>query len=468
MIPALAGILLVLAALGTPGADKILLIGDRTFGDGERIVEALDAMVAASGVVGDTRFAFLPDADIADDDLVTMLQNRTDLRAIIAVVGDLSLLKGVDPNRDIPDEQHELTSREIDEQQLTAAMDRLADHAQRTDVQLVFATAPLGRQGRVEVPELLHLADVVRERTPVIDLADSFRELETASLFSNGIDELDAFGHEAAARVIFQALCRDESGLPPRDDEERAARATRRALDAWLVADVPRFQTAMNEAIQYPPTTRASAVQQAALFTARDGLMASCALWEAIVPPAGPCDTPGLPLARLLCRHAPTKLESRDPVESGILSIAHRILAGKPFEAWKLGMEFTAEQPNRPEAWITLEIASRAAGREGPEPETGCLASLRAVGCAKITETRVLSARRKDAGAALSLPVLLVAHAPYQTLTPTGPMLERLRREVHLGLHAAAFNIWQRDTRRLLIPPTWHAEAKRLQAAQEN
>jgi hypothetical protein len=483
LIPVLAGTLLVLSGLvspspfpqaagpGTPSAparDRILLIGGRTFAEGGRVIEALDAMVAASGVVGDSRFELLPDAKLTDEELGQVLEGQTDLRAIIAVVGDLSVMRGIDPNRDIPDDQRALSSRQIDEVELNAAMDRLEACAQRLGTHLVFSTAPLGLQGRVETPELLRVADIVDERARVLHLAADFRMRESASLFANGIDQLDNLGHEEAARLMFHRLCRDETFLPSRNDDERIARAGQRALDAWLMADEPRFLSAMAEATRHTPGTRLGAVREAALYAARDGLLASCERWTAAGPLQGPCAIPGLSIARLLCRQTTEPQTSCDPFEQELLAVAMPILEARWIDAWRLATEVVDRHPNRTEAWITLEAAARASGHEPGALAEGALPSLSAGGWKPVSEARAVAILRERAAGMTWLPVLLVASAPYAGQTPTGPILERLKRDYRQGWHARALNIWGRDTRGLLIPPVWSAELERLKATSQN
>jgi hypothetical protein len=462
LIPVLAGILFTALGLASsesllpaPPQDHILLAGGRTFAGGSRVEETLNAMAAASGVIGDSRFALLSEADFARKNFATVLKIWGKPRAILAVVGDLSYMKGIDPTVGIPVNQNVLSSRKINEARLATALGRLETNARLHEVPLVFATAPLGKQGRVETPELLRVARAVRERDSTLDLQALFQERESTPLFLNGIDILDNFGHEETARLIFKEICSPNSLLPARTDEERQARATQRALDAWMEADEPGFETAADEALQYTPTTTLGKVRQAALYTARDGFKASWRRWASIESEETQSAPLGLALALVLARRTPASLASSHLFEAELLAIAKMILSNNRTEAWNNSRELIAQYPHRPEAWIISKIASRTAHQQAVASDAQFLSTLEAMGWQPIAKNRVLEALQTKSGATMSLPVMLVASAPYETLTPTGPALEQCRRTYQLGLRGKALSKWKRDTSDFLVPPAW-------------
>jgi len=475
LIPALAGILFTALGLASSEPflparlqDHILLVGGRTFAGGTRVVEALNAMVAASGVIGDSRFAVLSEVNVTDKNFASALENRDGPRAIVAVIGDMSSMNGIDPTVGIPTDQGVLTSRQIDEARLTAAMEQLEAYAQLHDAPLVFATAPLGKQGRVETPELLRVAEVVRERGSTLDLQAFFQERESAPLFLNGIDILDDFGHEETARLIFEEICSANSLLPARTNDEREARATQRALNAWMDADEARFESAVREALQYTPTTTLGKVRQAALYTARDGFSASWKRWVAIKPEGNQSGPLGLALALILSRRTPESQTSSHPFEAELLAIAKLTLANNRNEAWNRSQEVITQYPHRPEAWIISRVVSRTAQQQAFASNGKFFKTLDAMGWQPIAKTRVVEALQTESGASMSLPVMLVASAPYETLAPTGAALEQYRRTFRLGFRAKALHKWKRDISEMIAPPAWLDAVDRMKASGKN
>jgi hypothetical protein len=471
LISGLAGILLTglsFAApeplLPVPPQDHILLVGGRTFAGGSRVEETLNAMAAASGVIGDSRFALLSEADFARKNFAAILKTWGKPRAILAVVGDLSYMKGIDPTVGIPVNQNVLSSRKINEARLATAMDRLEANARLHKVPLVFVTAPLGKQGRVETPELLRVARAVRERDSTLDLQALFQERESTPLFLNGIDILDNFGHEETARLIFKEICSPNSLLPARTDEERQARATQRALDAWMAADESGFEAAAKEALRSTSTTTLGKVRQAAVYTARDGFKASWRRWASIDSEESQSAPLGLTLALALSRRAPASLTSSHPFEAKLLAVAKLILSNNRTEAWNSSQELIAQYPHRPEAWIISKIASRTAHQQDVMSDAQFFLTLEAMGWQPIAKNRVLEALQTESGATMSLPVMLIASAPYETLTPTGPALEQCRRTYQMGLRGEALRKWKRDTSDLLVPPAWHDTIDQMKA----
>ena len=186
-----------------PPGDTLLLLGARSFGADSRAAELLDDMAAATDVLGPARFEIVRAA--SPDRFADALRGHDGLRAVIALVGDLSVLHGVDPTV-WPRFEPELTSRVPDLDALDEALDRLRRAVAERGGTLVLATAPLGMQGRIEVPELLGVHAHLRERArdldvPLLDLAAHFADLDPAPLFANGIDVLDGYGDDELARA---------------------------------------------------------------------------------------------------------------------------------------------------------------------------------------------------------------------------------------------------------------------------
>ena len=95
-------LLLTLACGPSPsGGDTIVLLGGQVFGAGDRPARLLDELAQASGALGPSRFRVVGEPGDHPADLLARLETQDDLRAVVAVVGDLALMHEVDPNRAI-------------------------------------------------------------------------------------------------------------------------------------------------------------------------------------------------------------------------------------------------------------------------------------------------------------------------------------------------------------------------------
>ncbi len=470
---ALAG--LCVAAQDVP--DTILLVGGRSFGESQHVADALNGMLAASGVLGPSRVALLPGWEANDEGLSEQFAKGPTPRALFVIVGNLSILQNIDPSRPIPTAPKELSSREIDLAALGRQLDELVMAAGRMDTPLVFVTAPLGKQGRLETPELLSVAQALRTRSPLLDLAADFRERENLALFENGVDSLNAWGREAAARRLFDALCRDETLVPARTQAERAARASQRALSAWAQADHEAFERLTAEALEFAAETPNEAGRHAALRTARDGLRNSAQHWLAVGEGTRPTlegSVPGLAVARLLLGPPEAALHSDDPFEQQFLHVASQLAAGQTGAAARASREQVSTTPHRVESWIALQIAALVTDSNtqdtlveigGPSPEEA-LASVGLVTSGPLSLARQADLISMGWQAAELLPVTLTVEAPFRHLEPHGPAQAALHRRFGIKMRHSALNLWAHDVRGALVPPAWKDALEQLRGGR--
>lgn len=455
MSPALAGLALLVAGLAPLPADTILLVGDRTFGGSTRVAETLDALAAATGIVGDTRFEVLADVGASDERLPATLADRDDLRAALVVLGDLTFLPGVDPTRDVPPDQHALTDRTVDPRALDDALARVEALRATSSCPVVLVTAPLGEQARVEVPELLPIAERVRSLPPVLDLAATFHAREDSPMFGNHLDVLDGFGHEAFARAVFVELCRQDGPLAPRDASERAARLARRALEAWA-ADDAGWAVLAEEAVSLDASTHAARAQQAALVGLLEGKVAARAAWTRV---GG--DVPGRMLAAVTLHVDSPVPPAEDPAEALLAEAVALALTGRRDAARDLLSDARARFPHRFDTWLVATRAS-ASREEADRLVAEALSALRRLDPAPVVQRR---AREALLASVFPVPQLLAAcvlQAPFEGCVPTGPALDRARRAARLDLVEIARTRWERDRAGAPVPPAWDAEVRRL------
>jgi hypothetical protein len=459
----------VLLALSLPGCegrsalardaakDVVLLVGINTFAGGDRAARLLSDSTAATDVLGPARFELLAAAGARPADLPALLRERLaradDVRAVVAVLGDLTVLTGVDPSRP-PEARRELTRREPRTDELLAARAGLLEAAQAHGATLLVATAPLGRQGRVEVPELLAAAAALREAGPVIDLQAAFLAHDDAPRFANGIDRLDDWGHDQLARELMPALL---EALPPRDDAERVARLQARALEAFAQGREAEWRALLPEVRAAPAGTPRAAARRAALLMAADGIEACAGEWAAI-DAGGLADVPGLAAGRLLAQRSPGDLQPRDEVEQGFVAVSQAIAAGSP-SASDLALAVVDLYPERLEAWIALQLAGTTVGPprdwRGPARRT-----LRLFEGGPVAEAQV--ERLLDAWPATldALPALLCASRARAGQRPVGPLLETARRSAALGLDEHASAVLRNGANDLRLPPSWRELAE--------
>ena len=482
------------------GASRtILLLGCRTFGGSTRVATLLDDIAAATDVLGPTHFLVEAPPGCAPADLPVLLGRHPEASIAIAIVGDLSVLDGVDPSQP-PAALERLTSRQVPMDALREMLGRLEQTARSQGTTLLLATAPLGRQARLEVPELDAVAELVRERGAALDLARDFRALEPAPLFSNGIDRLDDFGHDELAAALYACCLQDGGPLPARDAAETSARLQARALEAFHADREADFAQLAAQALASgeAPASPRHAARLAALAGAREGFAAAAPRWAAI---AGPEESvPGLALGRALLRaahygaepgaqsdpppgrEASGTVDSRDAAVSGAASP----LAGEPCDASPRAFEaelvealeglrsadgHAAElaercvraHPERLEAWIALQVVSLALP---PVRDMRGEARRHLALCPRDTVPESLLTRvlRSWPLAVDDLPALLLASRVREGMLPTGPLLQTARRRASLGYVDHALEMLRTGLQGLRVPPAWERELQRIEA----
>lgn len=347
-------------------------------------------------------------------------------RAVIAVLGDRTLLEAVDPLA-LPDVDG-LVSRRVD---VEAWLAGVADLRARG---VLVATAPLGFPGRVEIPELVEAAEALRDAGLVdVDLAAAFVEAgDERVLTERGYDVLDTFGEQLVVRALFDAIAFDDV-VPPRDDAERAARRETRALDAWLLGrDGWRALVATAVDDEAPPPSLRHAARRAALRTARNGWRGGAAYDTLTVPPDDP-DAPGLALALVLAGRAPSGWTPSDPVEAGLLAAL-----ADPGTAPERLAALTAAHPHRLDAWFARQLVDLATTR--PKHLRGrALRALDAHRYAAPPLDAALDLATPWPGAAADvLAALVAAQRPFARHVPSGPWLDDARRRARLGFPGVA------------------------------
>ena len=457
-----------------PPGDTLLLLGARSFGADTRAAELLDDMAAATDVLGPARFEIVRAA--SPDRFADALRGHDGLRAVIALVGDLSVLHGVDPTV-WPRFEPELTSRVPDLDALDEALDRLRRAVAERGGTLVLATAPLGMQGRIEVPELLGVHAHLRERArdldvPLLDLAAHFADLDPAPLFANGIDVLDGYGDDELARAVWTACLEDTSPLPARDDAERAARAEARALQAIHRGQVEAWPALIDAALTGEPATARHATRRAALRSLRDGLPATAADWAAIEP--AHVELPALAIGRSLAAGSATATgfrgaPSKDPVARQLLGILDALAAWEqdPTDADAAALmlaradELLSLRPDRLESWLALQVVSAYLfpGRDLRVEARDSLARFPRTAVSLRTVDLVFD---RWPQAVDSLPALLAAARPFAQLKPSGPLLESARRRAALGHVVTAAMQLEQGLSSGRYPRAWRVELTRL------
>ena len=345
-----------------PPGDTVVLLAARSFADSDRAAALLDGLVAATDVLGPARFEVVAATQARPQDFAGLLGERVagdgGLRAVIALVGDLSVLHDVDPS--IRDRQPtELTSRVIDGETLDDAVARLERATEARGGRLVLASAPLGRQGRIEVRELLAVRERFRGRPGFIDLQAAFRPLEDEKLFTNDIDRIDPAGQAVLARTVFTALCEDPGPIAPRDAAERRARALARALTHFACgrrteAAVELAAARELAAAATGPGAMRAAVREAALVLALEGRGAAAAPLAALRTAAEP--PPGLALAARLLSDEAGGPPAAEPFEAALVAVLDAVRARDP-QAAQAAKALVTEHPERVEAWMLLELA---------------------------------------------------------------------------------------------------------------
>ncbi len=485
----LAAVLLVLAtvfacmpspAIRPEAPRTVLLLACRSFDGSDRVARVLDDMARATDVFGDTRFVVDSPPDGRSESLPALLARHPEASVAIAIVGDLSLLDGVDPSQP-PHASGRLTDRVLRKDALLELLDHLEQTARAQDTALILASAPLGRQARVEVPELLAVAELVSKRGAHIDMAGPFIALEPALLFGNGLDLLDEYGHDAFARVLFEQCLVDDGPIPARNAAERSARLQARALAAFHADRQAEFAElaalALGDGASGPATAAAPAsprhaARLAAIASARDGLVAATPRWNAIAGSAD--DVPGLALGRALVRTLPQGdgAAVRDTTESvtspgetfeAELVAAIDALRQTVSPARELATRCVEEHPERLPAWLVLQLVSLAL----PPIQDVRGEARRHIGlCPQDAVPEALLTRvfRQWPNPVDDLPALLLAERPWEDMSPTGPVLEMARRRAALGYVDHALEVLRDGLKGLRVPPSWELERQRIDA----
>lgn len=448
-------------AVRAPG-DAILVVGANAFAGGDRALRLLQDAADATGVLGPARFELLAAPGGRPADLPPLLRERlartSDVRAVVAVLGDLTLLDGVDPALP-PREGRALTSRVPRTGEQLDAAQALRAAGEAAGAAVLLATAPLSRQARVEVPEVLPAADALRAAGPVLDLQMSFRAAEDEALFAGGADQLDAWGHDRLARELLAGLL---AALPPRDADERLARVHAQAFAAFAAGD-DTWRELLPEIEAAPPGAPRSAARRAALLSAAHGLQARAADWDAITPPPG-ADVPGLAAARQLLARPLGDLSTSDPVEQGVVAVLQALATGGAGAA-ELASARVDLAPQRLEPWLLLQLATSLSGlpRDWRRPALRTLALFHPAAVPEAAATRLLA----DPRAALdALPALLCAARATAAQHPDGPLIDTARRRAALGFTEHAAQLLQSLDRSQRLPPEWHALAVEWAAAR--
>jgi hypothetical protein len=435
----------------------VILVGGAVFADGDRVARRLQHMAQVTGILGGSHVELVQAEAAGTLGLAAALRDLAPCRALLVIVGDLSLMDGIDPDAAFPP-QKELSSRIIDWDAFDEGLGLIEREAQRLGAELLFCTPPLGIQGRLEVPELLDVAARLRSRGRVLDLTRQFAEREPGPWFRNGLDQLDEYGHDALADTLYRALLTSGAPIKARTLMEKRARNLMAALHAWAEGDETALEAAAESGlVRAAPEGRVTAMA-AALETLRTGIdETSRTLWKKADP--GGAGVPGLAVGQLL---AGLPTASTSGFEAELLDI-FATLIDSPAEAVAPARALTNAHPERVEAWTALLLAEQFSGRERPS--------------LKIAKTRQgvfdhgpLSRERgrellaSSAVGVPALPALLLIFAPYEGALVTGPSLQSARRKARVGMPEAALNVLDAALDAGPCPESWGDARDRIAA----
>jgi len=439
----------------TPAADApVLLVGGAVFAGGERVAQRLQHMLNVTGVLGDSPVRVIHAESARPASLLRALEGAGPARAALVVLGDLSLLDGIDPNARIPP-QKQLSSRVINWDAFDVGLTLLKSWADRNGTALVLCTPPLGIQGRVEVPELLEIVRHLAGRGRVLDLNGRFAELEPGPLFANGIDQLDEAGHDALADMLYRALLSPTSPLPPRTPTEKRARRLMAALHAWAEGDDDALKAAADAGLERPGSNRSLSTLAAALASARLGITPQTARLWGRVDPQGEI-LPALAVGRGLSQVG--SAETRGFERELVAALGTLVSDGE--RARRRAETLTRAHPERLEAWMALLAAELAAGGTRPSLPSAKARLL-------VFDRRPVApgrARELLAAGTLSLhtlPALLAVSAPYEGALVTGPALRSAQRKARVGFRQAALKLLDKLLAAGPCPESW----RRVRAA---
>ena len=446
------------AARSTPAAasaPRLLLVGGRVFAGGDRCARRLTDMLAATGVAGDLRVELLAEPGADPARLAVLLRHAGHAgpaTTVIAVLGDLALMDGIDPSAAMP-VQDRITSRVIDGDAFDRGVVELERACDALGARLVIATPPLGIQGRVELPELVELAARLRQRRGMsLDLNAIFAAHEPGPLFANGIDVLDDDGHDLLAHAIYRSLLGAGAPTPPADAAQLRRRQLFAALHAWADGDDGALERALEQRLSGPsPDDRIAALQAALGFAARGRSDEGLALWRRL--DHADVALPGLATGRLLAGvegPAPTGFEGR------VVDVL-RALGARDAQAVDAARALTLEAPERIEAWILLVAANAL-----PNGDRGVLARaqsrLAAFDGGPVSDERALALLELGPAALVALPALLAVGRPYEGALVTGPALRAARRRARVDMPGSAVQILDQAMTVGPCPPRWRQE----------
>jgi hypothetical protein len=435
----------------------VILVGGDVFAAGDRVARRLQHMVEVSGVLGGSPVDLVHAEQAGTHGLAAALRDLAPCRALLVIVGDLSLMDGIDPEADFPP-QKQISSRLIDWTAFDEGLDLIEGEARRLGAELLFCTPPLGIQGRLEVPELLDVAARLRHRGRVLDLTREFAEREPGPWFRNGVDQLDEYGHDALADALYRALLEPGAPVKARTPLEKRARGLMAALHAWAEGDDTALEAAAtSDLVRASPDGRVTAMA-AAMATLRAGIdETSRALWKKAE--SGGAAVPGLAVGQLFAG-LPTAPTSG--FESDLLDVFAK-MDDASADAVGPAHALAHAQPERVEAWTVLLLAEQISGRERPS--------------LKVAKTRQgvfdhgpLSRERGQelvASGALgvpALPALLLISAPYEGALVTGPSLQSARRKARVGMPEAALNLLDAALDAGPCPQSWQDARDRIAA----
>jgi hypothetical protein len=435
----------------------VILVGGDVFAGGDRVARRLQHMAETTSILGGSSVELVHAEEPGTHGLATAMHDLAPCRALLVIVGDLSLMDGIDPEAEFPP-QKRLSSRRIDWVAFDEGLDLVEREARRLGAELLLCTPPLGIQGRLEVPELLEVAARLRRRGRVLDLTREFAEREPGPWFRNGVDQLDEYGHDALADVVYRALLEPGAPVKARTHLEKRARNLMAALHAWAAGDDAALEAAAaSDLVRAAPEGRVTTMA-AAVATLHAGIdETSRALWKKAEP--GGAALPGLAVGQLFAG-LPTAPASG--FESELLEVFAK-LDDAPAEAVGPALALAHAHPERVEAWTALLLAEQISGRERPS--------------LKIAKTRQgvfahgpLSRERGQelvASGALgvpALPALLLISAPYEGALVTGPSLQSARRKARVGMPEAALNVLDAALEAGPCPESWRITRDRIAA----
>lgn len=433
-----------------------MLIAGRAFAHGDRVATRLQQMADATGVLGNSRVQLVHVDDEANADLGAALAAHGPARAAFVLVGDLSLMPGVDPSQRLPP-QRTLSRRRVDPAQLQRMLTSLDSASRATGTPVIRCTPPLGIQGRIEVPELVELAADLRRAGPVFDLTRSFGEHEPGPLFSNGVDVLDEHGHDLLAHLIYRSLLGAGAPVPPLTPAEARARQVMSALHAWADGDDGALASADAAGLMSTAPGRQLSALQAALALAFQGPGAEpCRLFMRLGP--GDDEAPGLAFGQMLCHGEPVVAA---PGFEGQLTDALAALAAGDPEAFERMTALAEAQPQRIEAWMALQSAAQLLRRDRNVPALA-RGRLPAFDGGPVSDERANALLAAGPGGLFALPALLAVGRPYEGALVTGPALRAALRKERLDMAAAGGAILTHAIDSGPCPESWIAQRNRL------